>query len=80
MGNIGWIIILLIAGIIVFLMENHRSHTALTLNRFTIPSEKIPKAFHNTKNAFLSDLHNRIMYLSAAICSFLRWEINMILL
>ena len=58
MGNIGWIAILLIAGIIVFLMENHRSHTALTLNRFTIPSEKIPKTFHNTKIAFLSDLHN----------------------
>ncbi len=54
----GWLIGLLVVGIIVFFVENHRSHTALSLNQFVIRSEKIPKAFHDKKIAFLSDLHN----------------------
>ena len=58
MGKIGWLIIVLCIGLIIFFLENYRSHTRLSLNQVEILSEKIPKAFHNKKIAFLSDLHN----------------------
>lgn len=58
MDKIGWIIVFFFIGVFVFLLENRRSHKCLSLNRYNIISDKIPKAFHDKKIAFLSDLHN----------------------
>ena len=54
----GWIIVLFCIAVVLFLIENKRSHTNLSLAYHTVLSDKVPKAFHNKKIAFLSDLHN----------------------
>lgn len=52
------LITILILGILLFFVENKRSHTRLSLEYDMIQSDKIPASFHNKKIAFLSDLHN----------------------
>ena len=56
--GIALLFILLLVCIILFVAENRRSHTKLSINEHKIISDKIPFEFHNKKIAFLSDLHN----------------------
>ena len=49
---------ILFLGVLLFFMENKRSHTRLSLKYDRIQSDKIPAGFHDKKIAFLSDLHN----------------------
>lgn len=52
------LIAIIFSGILLFFIENKRSHTRLSLEYDSIQSDKIPEGFHNKKIAFLSDLHN----------------------
>ena len=53
-----FLVLLILAALVLFFWWGYRENQHLVLTEYSIQSKEIPSAFHGSKIAFLSDLHN----------------------